>query len=217
MNQVSVIKFLSAEVIAVLARPQIAGFYSVRVQKLLIRNAKSLTDGLRDDLSLNQTPIRARQRETYIEYDLKRYIYKLKILAMKHLYLITANQRFIQVDIAQKHLQKTLTSSEENTWQIIQHFFGGAAEPDVESADLRPAGFLRAIKTTMFPMSAMYEIICRAWSIMASWKHTRNQPHVREDTAHKEDGQVCFGLTCVSALSTLILCVEMNRSTSVIG
>lgn len=70
-----------------------------------------------------------------------------------------------------------LTSSEEKTWQIIQHFFGGAAELAAESADLRLAGFLRAINTTMFPISAMYEIICRAWSIMASWKHEWNQPH----------------------------------------
>lgn len=84
-----------------------------------------------------------------------------------------------------EHQQKTLASSEENTWQIIQHFFGGAAELACESADLRLAGFLRAIKTTMLPMSAMYEIICRAWSIMASWKHERNQPHIRKDSTHR--------------------------------
>lgn len=78
-----------------------------------------------------------------------------------------------------------LTSSEEKTWQIIQHFFGGAAEVAAESADLRLAGFLRAIKTTMFPISAMYEIICRAWSIMASWKQERNQPHIREDITRR--------------------------------
>lgn len=52
-----------------------------------------------------------------------------------------------------------LTSSEENTWQIIMHFFccleeDEEGELDVSSSSC-PLGFLRAIRTTISPMSAM--------------------------------------------------------------
>lgn len=61
VNQVSVIKFLSAEVIAVLAWPQITSFNSVSVEKLLICNTKSLTNGLCNGLSLKKTHIRSKE------------------------------------------------------------------------------------------------------------------------------------------------------------
>ena len=48
----------------------------------------------------------------------------------------------------------------------------------------------RAIKTTMSPISAMYDMVRREWSIIISWR---------------------------SVLRTRILSVETNSSTSVLG
>lgn len=57
MNQIAVVKLLSAEVITVLARSQITGFNSISIQKLLICHTKRLTNSLCNDLSLKQTQI----------------------------------------------------------------------------------------------------------------------------------------------------------------
>lgn len=65
-----------------------------------------------------------------------------------------------------------LTSSDSKTWHIILYCFFPSWAPGVVSiqsweADL---GIRRlAIKTTMLPISAMYEIVRSAWSIIVSY------------------------------------------------
>lgn len=53
VGQVSVVELLTFQVVAVLARLQIAGFDAVGLKELLVSHSKSLTDSLGDDLSLD--------------------------------------------------------------------------------------------------------------------------------------------------------------------
>lgn len=52
MGQVSVVEFLTFQVVAVLAGPQIAGLDAVGLEELLVSHSKRLPDSLGYDLSL---------------------------------------------------------------------------------------------------------------------------------------------------------------------
>lgn len=52
MCQISVVEFLTLQVVTVLARLQISCLHAVFLQKLLVSHSKSLTDSLGDDLGL---------------------------------------------------------------------------------------------------------------------------------------------------------------------
>lgn len=52
MHQVAVVELMSAQVVAVLARPQLGGLDAVGLQKQLIGHCESLAHGLGDDLRL---------------------------------------------------------------------------------------------------------------------------------------------------------------------
>lgn len=54
MCQISVVEFLTFQVITVLARLQISCLHAIFVQKLLVGHSKSLTDRLGYDLSLKR-------------------------------------------------------------------------------------------------------------------------------------------------------------------
>lgn len=79
--------------------------------------------------------------------------------------------------IAYMCILSTLTSSDSNTWQIILYCFLPSGAPGVVSMQSCEAvrGMRRlAIRTTMFPMSAMYEMVRNALSIMVSYKTQTN-------------------------------------------
>jgi hypothetical protein len=78
------------------------------------------------------------------------------------------------------------TSSLSNTWQIIL----GVVPMTVSSSPAAGSTRRLAMITTSSPMSAMYEMVLRPWSIMISFR---------------------------SVFSTMIFSVEMKRSTSVLG
>ena len=62
---------------------------------------------------------------------------------------------------------QTLTSSDSKTWQ---HIFVWLRRL-VDASELwLMMGPRRAMMTSMSPMSAMYDMVRRAWSIMISWK-----------------------------------------------
>ncbi len=65
---------------------------------------------------------------------------------------------------------------DSNTWHIILYCFLASGAPGVVSMQSCEAvrGMRRlAIRTTMFPMSAMYEMVRKALSIIASYKTTK--------------------------------------------
>lgn len=95
--------------------------------------------------------------------------------------LASAIKKWDQVDVLFLSLifvPVSLTSSDSKTWQIILYCFLASGAPGVvsmQSCEAERGMRLRAIKTTMFPMSAMYEIVRRALSIIVSCRNNNSQ------------------------------------------
>ena len=74
-----------------------------------------------------------------------------------------------QVNLYKWNMSEWLTSSDSKTWQQILDCLFWWMRP---SAPVDTTGPRRAITTRMSPMSAMYEMVLKEWSIITSWnKH----------------------------------------------